>query len=86
MGWKGVGNPIARERILTVLDQITESDWYAVQRGFLIGFGMEELAGFDGDPSKLLENTTDSMDYETTRRAIFDREFKSRLYTIFPVD
>jgi hypothetical protein len=67
MGWSTI-----RERIFTVLDQITKNDWYSIQRGFLIGFGMEELAGFDGDPSKLLEYTDDSMDYQTARRAIFD--------------
>jgi hypothetical protein len=68
MGWSAI-----RKRILTVLNQTTENDWYAIQRGFLIGFGMEELAGFDGNPSKLLDNTDDSMDYENARRAIFDR-------------
>ncbi len=61
-----------RERILTVLNQITENDWYAIQRGFLIGFGMEELAGYDGNPAKLLENTNDSIDYETAREIIYD--------------
>ena len=67
IGWSEI-----RDRILTVLDQITKNDWYAVQRGLLIGLGMEELAGFDGDPAKLLDNTTESMDYETAKRAIFD--------------
>jgi hypothetical protein len=67
MEWSAI-----RERIMTVLNQITENDWYAVQRGLLIGFGMEELAGLDGDPNKLLDKTEDSMDYETARRTIFD--------------
>jgi len=62
-----------RERILTVLSQISENDWYSIQKGLLSGLGMEELAGFDGNPSKLLDNTDDSMDYESARRAIFDR-------------
>ena len=62
-----------RERIFTVLNQITENDWYAVQRGLLIGLGMAELAGYDGDPSQLLDTTTSRMDYTTARRAIFDR-------------
>jgi hypothetical protein len=61
-----------RERLLAVLNQITENEWYAIQRGFLIGLGMGELAGYDGNPSKLLENTDDSMNYETARQTIFD--------------
>jgi len=68
MGWAAI-----RERIVTVLNQITEIDWYAVQRGLLIGFGMEELAGFDGNPSELLADTTGSMDYKSARRSIYDR-------------
>lgn len=67
MEWSAI-----RERIFVVLDRITKNDWYSIQRGLLIGFGMEELAGFDGDPSKLLEHTDESMDYETARRVIFD--------------
>lgn len=67
MEWSAI-----RERIFAVLDRITKNDWYSIQRGLLIGFGMEELAGFDGDPSKLLEHTDESMDYETARRVIFD--------------
>lgn len=68
MEWSSI-----RERIMTVLSQITENDWYAVQRGLLIGFGMEELAGYDGNPLKLMECTDDTMDYETAKRVIFDR-------------
>jgi hypothetical protein len=62
-----------RERILNILDQISIDKWYHVQRGLLIGLGMEELAGFDGNPSKLLDTTDDSMSYQAARRAIFDR-------------
>ena len=62
-----------RDRILLVLNQITERDWYAVQRGLLIGLGMEELAGYDDNPSKLLDYTDNTMDFETARRAIYDR-------------
>jgi hypothetical protein len=62
-----------RQRILSVLSQVTENDWYAVQRGLMIGLGMEELAGFDGNPSRLLDTTTESMDYETAKRMIFDK-------------
>jgi hypothetical protein len=79
-----------RERIMIVLNQISENDWYAVQRGLLIGLGMEELAGFDGNPSKLLDTTDVSMDYVTAKRAIFDRavelleeQIKNRGPTLF---
>ncbi len=62
-----------RTRIMTVLNHVSDNDWYAIQRGLLIGLGMEELAGFDGDPLKLLDQTDEAMDYDTARRAIFDR-------------
>lgn len=65
--------PSLRRRILSVLSQVSENDWYAIQRGLMIGLGMEELAGFDGNPLRLLESITDSMDYGTAKRAIFDR-------------
>ena len=64
---------IIRKRIFTVLMQMSEQDWYSVQRGLLIGFGMEELAGFDGNPIRLFDNTDDKMDYITAKRMIFDR-------------
>jgi len=62
-----------RDRILSVLDQVAQNEWYHIQRGLLIGFGMEELAGFDGNPSMLLDTTDDSMDFTDARRAIFNR-------------
>ena len=62
-----------RERILTVLSQTTKEDWYSLQRGLLIGFNMEELAGFDGDPALLLDRADETMDYQNAKRAIFDR-------------
>ncbi|MFW9838394.1 MAG: hypothetical protein ACFFE7_12795 [Candidatus Thorarchaeota archaeon] len=61
------------ERISTILNQVTKDDWYAVQRGLLIGLGLGELAGFDGNPSALIDKTYTSMDYEEARRSIFDR-------------
>jgi len=63
---------VIRERILTVLKQTTENDWYQIQRGLLIGLGMEELAGFDGNPVNLLDTTDNTMDFEEARREIFD--------------
>ncbi len=68
MGWTHI-----QDRILSVLEHITEDNWYSVQRGLLIGLGMKELAGFDGDPSKILDTTKASMDYRTARKVIFNR-------------
>jgi hypothetical protein len=68
MGWAPL-----RQRILSILSQVSNNDWYAIQRGLMLGLGMEELAGFDGNPKKLLESTTESMDYGTAKRAIFDK-------------
>ncbi|MFW9963858.1 MAG: hypothetical protein ACFFCX_09865 [Candidatus Sifarchaeia archaeon] len=62
-----------RDRILSVLDQVAQNEWYHIQRGLLIGLGMKELAGFDGNPSMLLDTTDDSMDFTDARRAIFNR-------------
>lgn len=62
-----------RERILTILDQISREKWYHIQRGLLIGLGMAELSGFDGNPAKLVDTTDDTMNYETAKQAIFNR-------------
>ncbi|MFW9975679.1 MAG: hypothetical protein ACFFDQ_10460 [Candidatus Thorarchaeota archaeon] len=61
-----------RNRILSVLEHVSQEFWYHIQRGLLIGLGMKELAGFDGDPVKLLETTNNSMDYRAAKRIIFD--------------
>jgi hypothetical protein len=68
MDWSAI-----KARIMTVLEQVSEKDWYATQRGLLTGLGMEELAGYDGNPIRLLEGTSDAMDYEKARQAIFNR-------------
>jgi len=62
-----------KKRILAVLEQVPPEKWYHIQRGLLIGLGMGELAGYDGDPSNLLKTTHDYMNYHQARRAIFDR-------------
>ncbi len=62
-----------QDRIYSVLDHVTQDYWYHVQRGLLIGLGMRELAGFDGDPLKILDTTRDSMDYRSAKRAIYNR-------------
>lgn len=61
------------QRILTILKQTNESDWYAFQRGLLMGFSLEELAGYDGDPRNLLSKTSPDMNFTTARQTIFDR-------------
>ncbi|MGY5864003.1 MAG: leucine-rich repeat domain-containing protein [Candidatus Thorarchaeota archaeon] len=61
------------QRISTILDQVDERDWFAIQRGLLMGLSLEEIAGYDGDPRDLLSTTTDDMDFTTARNAVFDR-------------
>ena len=61
-----------KTRIDSLLDRVTKDDWYGVQRGLLSGLGMEELAGFDGDPRQLLRDTHGSMSFKIARRTIFD--------------
>ena len=62
-----------RQRIHTILKQTNEGDWYAFQRGLLMGFSLEELAGYDGDPWNLLSTTSHDMIFTTARQTIFDR-------------
>ncbi|MHA1943011.1 MAG: hypothetical protein ACW96M_01315 [Candidatus Thorarchaeota archaeon] len=64
---------IIYQRIQTVLNQISESDWYAVQRGFMMALSLDELAGYDGDPRNLLDDTSEDMNYKTARQSIIDR-------------
>ncbi|MHA2602027.1 MAG: hypothetical protein AM324_007860, partial [Candidatus Thorarchaeota archaeon SMTZ1-83] len=49
-GWKVVIN-----RIRTVLERTPITKWFHAQRGLLEGLGVDELAGFDGRPSMLLD-------------------------------
>jgi hypothetical protein len=65
-----------RERIDTVLQRMTPLQWYGAQRGLLEGFNISEIAGFDGDPRLLLDNTVMKMSYEEARQAIFDTAVK----------
>jgi hypothetical protein len=60
-------------RILTILNQVPVNDWYSIQRGLLMGFSMEELAGYDGNPTDLLSTTTPDMGFSTARQAVFER-------------
>ncbi|MFW9810284.1 MAG: hypothetical protein ACFFE6_12980 [Candidatus Thorarchaeota archaeon] len=61
------------QRIRTIMDQVPESDWFALQRGFLMALSLNELAGYDGDPWNLLNDTSEDMDYTTARESIFSR-------------
>ncbi|MHA1948867.1 MAG: hypothetical protein ACW987_03275 [Candidatus Thorarchaeota archaeon] len=61
------------QRIHTILDQVDETHWFAIQRGLLIGFSMDELAGYDGNPKNLLSTTSQDMDFSTAREAVFTR-------------
>jgi hypothetical protein len=67
LDWHGI-----RRRITSTLEKLSQEDWYAAQRGMLIGLGMEELAGFDGNPENLLRGTTDDISFKDARHIIFD--------------
>ncbi|MHA2024869.1 MAG: hypothetical protein ACW98U_03115 [Candidatus Thorarchaeota archaeon] len=70
---KNIGWSDIRQRITTILDQVDERNWFALQRGLLMGLSLEELAGYDGDPRNLLSTTTDDMDFITARNVVFNR-------------
>lgn len=61
-----------RNRITSTLEKMPSEEWYGAQRGLLIGLGMEELAGFDGNPADLLKGTMDHMSFKDARHIIFD--------------
>ena len=65
--WSGI-----KRRIDSLLGLVTEDHWFGVQRGLLSGFGMEELAGFDGNPMQLLKDTRGNMSFKDARRTVFD--------------
>jgi len=61
------------ERIESVIERMSSLQWYGAQRGLLHGLGIPEIAGFDGDPRKLLELTEVGMSFEEARQVVFDR-------------
>jgi len=65
-----------RERIDTALQRMTPMHWYGAQRGLLQGLGISEIAGYDGHPRMLLDNTVMKMSYEEARQVIFDTTVK----------
>jgi hypothetical protein len=61
------------QRIAAILDQVDERDWFAIQRGLLMGLSLDEIAGYDGDPRELLSTTTPDQNFESAREAILER-------------
>lgn len=47
--------------------------WYAAQKGLLSGFGIREIAAFDGDPKKILNGIPEDLDYSSAVNEIEDR-------------
>jgi len=68
LGWRAVS-----DRIRSVLDRTPLQNWFHLQRGLLEGLGMDELAGFDGNPRMLLDAATDEDDSEAALDSIYDR-------------
>lgn len=54
---------VTRGRIESVLEQIPQEKSFAAQRGIMVGLGLGELSGYDGNPRSLLARTTDGMTY-----------------------
>ncbi|MBE0526473.1 MAG: hypothetical protein IH631_05990, partial [Candidatus Thorarchaeota archaeon] len=50
-----------KERIIFALQRMVPMQWYGAQRGFLHGLGIQEIAGFDGNPRDLLDNAVMKM-------------------------
>ena len=67
-GWSVAGGRIRR-----VLDQIPPNRWFGAQRGLLFGLGLGEVAGYDGNPRRILDATFDSMSYAGAVEAIHER-------------
>jgi len=65
-----------KKRIDFLLSNLTKEQWFSAQRGLLSGLGMVELAGFDGNPSKLLEGTDGSMPFKEAIHIIFDNSVR----------
>jgi hypothetical protein len=65
-----------RGRITSLLRKLSKENWFGAQRGMLSGFGMDELAGFDGDSEELLDDTENNMSYKDARHVIFDNAIK----------
>ncbi|MDF1540344.1 MAG: leucine-rich repeat domain-containing protein [Candidatus Thorarchaeota archaeon] len=58
---------------LSLIETIEPRCWFRAQKGFLEGMGIPELAGFDGDPSLLINDSEDALDFESARNSVFDR-------------
>ena len=61
-----------RDRIDTILGQVSEEQWFPIQRGLMMGLSLDELQGYDGDPRNLLEGTSGKMGFEQARQTIFE--------------
>ncbi len=68
LGWKAVVG-----RIRSVLEKTPSRYWFHLQHGLLEGLGMDELAGFDGDPRMLLESAQHEIDSDAALDSIYDR-------------
>ncbi len=67
LGWCEVSR-----RIELLFRRFTQEDWFAFQRGLLKGFSLEELGGFDGDPSRLFNIWKEAKSFDEARNRIYD--------------
>ncbi|MFX1603248.1 MAG: leucine-rich repeat domain-containing protein [Promethearchaeota archaeon] len=68
LGWR-----VVCDRIRSILERAPPRYWFHLQRGLLEGLGMDELAGLDGDPRRLLDVASDNDDSESALDSIYDR-------------
>ncbi len=68
LGWKSV-----YDRLRKTLDRVPTEYWFHAQKGMLEGLGMSEIAGYDGDPKRLMEGVDELLDGEVALDSIYDR-------------
>ncbi len=64
---------MTRSRIESVLVRVSRDDWFSAQRGMMVGLGLGELSGYDGNPQDLLEGTSSHMSYAEAINTIHER-------------
>lgn len=64
---------VTRHRIESVLARTSRGNWFSAQRGMMVGLGMGELSGYDGDPRELFKGTKNEMSYAEAVGEIHER-------------
>lgn len=62
-----------KKTLVHTIEKMDRRQWFRFQKGVLEGFGIDELAGFDGNPKDLFEELPTEGDFQLIRNAIYDR-------------